>query len=104
MLDMIQSFLDLGSIVVLPILIFVFAIALGTPVSKAIKSGLTVGIGFIGLNLVIGLLGGSLGPAAQQMVEHLASIFTSLMLVGLLLRQSVMVLRLEVFLSQLRLA
>ncbi|MFA0441285.1 PTS galactitol transporter subunit IIC [Vibrio sp. 10N.286.49.C2] len=71
MLDLIQSFLDLGSIVVLPILIFVFAVALGTPVSKAIKSGLTVGIGFIGLNLVIGLLGSSLGPAAQQMVEHL---------------------------------
>ncbi|MCG9786482.1 PTS galactitol transporter subunit IIC [Vibrio barjaei] len=71
MLDLIQSFLDLGSIVVLPILIFVFAIALGTPISKAIKSGLTVGIGFIGLNLVIGLLGSSLGPAAQQMVEHL---------------------------------
>ena len=71
MLDFIQSFLDLGSIVVLPIMIFVFAIALGTPVAKAIKSGLTVGIGFIGLNLVIGLLGSSLGPAAQQMVEHL---------------------------------
>lgn len=71
MLDLIQSFLDLGSIVVLPILIFIFAVALGTPVSKAIKSGLTVGIGFIGLNLVIGLLGSSLGPAAQQMVEHL---------------------------------
>jgi PTS system galactitol-specific IIC component len=31
---------------------------------------LTVGIGFIGLNLVIGLLSDSLGPAAQSMVEN----------------------------------
>lgn len=71
MIDFIKNFLDLGSIVVLPILIFIFAIILGTPVAKAVKSGLTVGIGFVGLDLVIGLLGNSLGPAAQQMVEHL---------------------------------
>jgi mannitol/fructose-specific phosphotransferase system IIA component (Ntr-type) len=37
---------------------------------KVYPTGLTVGIGFIGINLVIGLLGNSLGPAAQAMVEN----------------------------------
>lgn len=70
MLDLLQSFVDLGSIVVLPILILIFGIVLGTKPSKALTSALMVGVGFVGLNLVIDLLGGSLGPAAQQMVER----------------------------------
>lgn len=70
MLDLLQRFVDLGSIVVLPILILVFGIVLGTKPSKAFTSALMVGVGFVGLNLVIDLLGGSLGPAAQQMVER----------------------------------
>lgn len=70
MLDALQWFVDLGSIVVLPILIFIFGIILGTKPGKAFTSALMVGVGFVGLNLVIDLLGGSLGPAAQQMVER----------------------------------
>lgn len=70
MLNALQWFVDLGSIVVLPILIFIFGIILGTKPSKAFTSALMVGIGFVGLNLVIDLLGGSLGPAAQHMVER----------------------------------
>src|SRR5690606_7847426 len=38
---------------------------------SAIRSGITVGIGFIGINLVIDLLVGNLGPAAQAMVNNL---------------------------------
>ncbi len=70
MLDLLQKFVDLGSIVVLPILIFVFGLILGTKPSKAFISALTVGVGFVGLNLVIDLLTNSLGPAAQAMVER----------------------------------
>ena len=70
MLNALQWFVDLGSIVVLPILIFIFGIILGTKPGKAFTSALMVGVGFVGLNLVIDLLGGSLGPAAQQMVER----------------------------------
>ena len=53
MLNALQWFVDLGSIVVLPILIFIFGIILGTKPSKAFTSALTVGVGFVGLNLVI---------------------------------------------------
>ncbi|MBO0472619.1 PTS system, galactitol-specific IIC component [Enterococcus sp. DIV0840] len=70
MLDGLQWFVDLGAIVVLPILIFVFGMILGTKPSKAFTSALTVGVGFVGLNLVIDLLSSSLGPAAQAMVER----------------------------------
>ncbi|MGY4104699.1 PTS galactitol transporter subunit IIC [Ignavigranum ruoffiae] len=69
-MDYIQSFIDLGPSIVLPIIIFIFGLALGTPAKKAFLAGVTVGIGFIGLNLVTGLLGDNLGPAAQQMVER----------------------------------
>lgn len=70
MLNALQWFVDLGSIVVLPILIFIFGLILGTKPGKAFTSALTVGVGFVGLNLVIDLLSNSLGPAAQQMVER----------------------------------
>lgn len=65
-----EWFVDLGASVMLPILLFIFGIILGTKPAKAFKAGLTVGIGFIGLNLVIGLLTNSLGPASQAMVEN----------------------------------
>ena len=62
---------DLGPQVMMPIIITIFGLILGAKFGKALRAGLTVGVGFIGLNLVIGLLGGSLGPAAQQMVQRL---------------------------------
>lgn len=43
---------------------------MGAKFGKALRAGLTVGVGFIGLNLVIGMLGGNLGPAVQQMVTN----------------------------------
>lgn len=62
---------DLGPQVMMPIIITIFGMILGAKFGKALRAGLTVGVGFIGLNLVIGLLGGSLGPAAQDMVTRL---------------------------------
>lgn len=70
MLELFQKFVDLGAIVVLPILIFIFGMILGTKAKKSFTSGIIVGVGFVGLNIVIDLLGNSLGPAAQQMVER----------------------------------
>lgn len=70
MIDILQKFVALGPTIVLPILIFIFGLALGTKPRKAFNAGLTVGIGFIGLNLVIGLLGSNIGPAAQEMVKR----------------------------------
>lgn len=65
-----QWFLDLGASVMLPIIFLILGLALGVKFGKAFKAALTIGIGFIGLNLVIGLLTDNLGPAAEAMVEN----------------------------------
>ncbi|MGT2923682.1 PTS galactitol transporter subunit IIC [Streptococcus caviae] len=66
----VQGILNMGSSVVLPIIIFTLAVIFRVPVRKAITSGLTVGIGMLGISLVLGLLSDNVGPAAQAMVER----------------------------------
>lgn len=68
-MEILNFLVDLGPSVMMPIILTVLGIALGARPGRAIRSGLTVGIGFIGLNLVIGMLANNLGPAAQKMVE-----------------------------------
>jgi len=69
-LEVLQWFVDLGASVMLPIIFFIFALILRTGVKKAFYSGITIGVGFVGVNLVLDLLTESLGPAAQSMVRH----------------------------------
>ena len=61
---------DLGASVALPIIITILGLILGLKISKALRAGITIGVGFIGINLVIGLLGGQVGPAAQAMATN----------------------------------
>lgn len=63
---------DLGAAVVLPVLITLFAIAIGQKPGRALRSGVLIGVGFIGVNLVIGLLGSSIGPAASELANRLS--------------------------------
>lgn len=69
-MGVVQWIINLGASVFLPILLFVFGVCLRIKPGKAFKSGLTVGIGFIGLNLIIGLLGDQLGPATRLMIAN----------------------------------
>jgi PTS system galactitol-specific IIC component len=68
--EIINYIVGLGSSVMMPIVITLIGLIMGAKPGKAIRAGLTVGVGFIGLNLVIGMLGGNLGPAVQQMVTN----------------------------------
>ncbi len=61
---------SLGASVMMPIIIFIMGVCMRAGVGKSIRAGLTVGVGFIGLNLVIGMMGGNLGPAVQTMSER----------------------------------
>lgn len=70
LMDVVQGILDMGPSVMLPFIIFVVGLIFRVPIKKAIISGITVGIGMIGVNLVINLLTTSVGPAAQAMVER----------------------------------
>jgi galactitol PTS system EIIC component len=69
-MEIINFIVGLGPSVMMPIIITLLGLIMGAGFGKALRAGLTVGVGFIGLNLVIGLLGGNLGPAVQQMVTN----------------------------------
>ncbi len=66
----IQYVLDLGAQVFLPIIIFIMGLIFKQKPGKAFKSGLLIGIGFVGINLVLNLLVSNLGPAAKAMISN----------------------------------
>lgn len=61
---------SLGATVMMPIIICLLGVVMGAGFGKSLRAGLTVGVGFVGLNLVIGLMGNALGPAVQEMVTR----------------------------------
>lgn len=61
--------IGLGAAVMMPILFTILGCCIGIKFSKALKSGLLVGVGFIGLGVITGLLTQSLGPALSTVVE-----------------------------------
>jgi galactitol PTS system EIIC component len=65
----VQWVLSLGPSVMLPIILTVFGVVLGQKFTKSFRAGLTIGVGFVGINLLIGMFFGSLGPAAQAMAK-----------------------------------
>lgn len=70
-METLNFLLSLGPTILLPIIIFTFGIIMKAGVGRSFKSGVTIGIGFTGINLVINLLISSLTPAAQGMTENL---------------------------------
>ncbi|HDR1841151.1 TPA: PTS galactitol transporter subunit IIC [Pasteurella multocida] len=65
-----QYILDLGPAVMLPTVIIIFSLCLGMKFGESFKAGLQIGIGFVGIGLVIGLMLDSLGPAAKGMAQN----------------------------------
>ena len=61
--------IGLGAAVMMPIIFTILGVCIGIKFSKALKSGLLVGVGFVGLSVVTGLLTSSLGPALSNVVE-----------------------------------
>lgn len=70
LLSVVQYILDLGPTVMLPIVIFILALAFKVKPAKAFRSAITIGVGFVGIFLVFELLVDNIGPAAQAMVKN----------------------------------
>jgi PTS system galactitol-specific IIC component len=70
-MEFIKYIVNLGPSVMLPIVIFIISLIIGQKPGKAFRSGVTIGIGFIGIGLVIGLMLNNLGPAAEAMSKNL---------------------------------
>ena len=62
--------IGLGAAVMMPIIFTILGVCIGIKFSKALKSGLLVGVGFVGLSVVTGLLTSSLGPALSDVVDN----------------------------------
>ena len=68
--DVIQYIIDMGASVMLPIVIAVLSVLVGVRLGKAIRSGLMIGVGFVGLSLIVDMMNAQLGPAAKAMSEN----------------------------------
>ncbi len=62
--------IGLGASVMMPIIFTILGVCIGINFSKALKSGLYVGVGFVGLSIVTALLTTSLGPALAAMCQN----------------------------------
>jgi PTS system galactitol-specific IIC component len=65
--DLVNAF---GVTVLLPVFIFIFAIVLGAKLGRAFRSAVVIGVAFVGINLVIGLMWGALSGVSQALVTN----------------------------------
>lgn len=61
--------IGLGAAVMMPIIFTLLGVCIKIKFSKALQSGLYVGVGFVGLSVVTALLTTSMGPALEKVVE-----------------------------------
>lgn len=67
----IHYIIDMGASVMLPIIIAILSIIIGVKVGKAIRSGIMIGVGFMGMSLIVDMMNNNMGPAAQAMADRL---------------------------------
>ena len=69
-MEFLQYIIDLGAAVMLPLVIFIIAVAFKVKVGKAFYSAVSIGIGFIGIGIIVDFMNAQIGPAAQAMAEN----------------------------------
>ncbi len=60
--------IGLGAAVMMPVIFTILGLCIGIRFGEALKSGLKVGVGFVGLSVITALLTSSLGPALNKVV------------------------------------
>lgn len=66
--DVFKYIIGLGAAVMMPVIFTILGLCIGIKIGPALKSGLKVGVGFVGLSIVTALLTSSLGPALDTVV------------------------------------
>lgn len=66
----VQYILGFGPTVMLPLVMFILSLCFRVKCGKALRASLTVGVGFVGIYAIFGILTNSVGPAAQAMVQR----------------------------------
>ena len=67
--DVFKYIIGLGAAVMMPVIFTILGVCIGIRVGDALKSGLKVGVGFVGLSVITALLTSSLGPALDSVVD-----------------------------------
>lgn len=70
MSDLLNYILGLGAAVFLPIIMIALGLCMKMKLKKAVLAGLTLGIAFTGMNVVLGFMFSSISPAAEALVER----------------------------------
>lgn len=68
--NVVQWVLDLGAAVFVPIVMIIVGLIVRMKFKEAFSAALTLGLAFIGMNLVVGFMMDTISPAAQQFVEN----------------------------------
>lgn len=61
--------IGLGAAVMMPVIFTILGVCIGIKFGDALKAGLKVGVGFVGLSIVTALLTSALGPALNSVVD-----------------------------------
>ncbi len=67
--EVFKYIIGLGAAVMMPVIFTILGVCIGIKLGDALKAGLKVGVGFIGLSIVTALLTSALGPALNKVVE-----------------------------------
>ena len=67
--DFVRGFLDLGATVILPVVIFLLGLFFRQKIGAEFRSGLTIGVAFVGIFLVIDLLVKNLGQQHKRWLK-----------------------------------
>ena len=70
MLDVVNYILGLGAAIFLPVVMIILGLCMGMKLKKAIIAGITLGIAFTGMNVVLGFMYDAIGPAATALVKN----------------------------------
>ena len=82
--NVINWILGLGAAIFVPIIIIIAGLIVGMKLKDAISAGITLGVAFTGMSMLIGFMSDAIGPAAKAMLTT----YQSLMVVGQHYQQS----------------
>jgi PTS system galactitol-specific IIC component len=71
-----QTILDLGPLVMMPIVLFLLGLVFGMGFRKALRSGLTVGVGFAGVYLVLDFFINTIADVSTTLAERFGGALT----------------------------
>ncbi len=65
-----ERLMGMGTIVFVPLVILITSLAFRVPWMKAVRSAITVGVGFIGVGLTLAIVWQTLGPVTQEVAQQ----------------------------------